>query len=162
MARKIGIIIGIIALILSFIGTIPIYPTENIEINFNIFKMNNVEYFLWGYVNIDNSSFSSMLLHFPESTIGILLWGLMLIIGLNSIMTSTSKTKYNNAIKANALNILFSAFLISFYTINIIILASGNLITDFGEVGLGYYLLIIILILNIVALKLLRNSEMIS
>jgi hypothetical protein len=159
MARKTGILGGILALLIAFIANIPIYPPANIEINFLIFTNNNTAYYIWGYVSNNLLSFSPLTAQFPENLIGIFIWGLMVFLGLSSIMASVKKANFENSMKLYWLNILCSIFVSVVYTIIIILTIWENLILFFYTAGIGYYLLIIILGLNIIALHYLKKSE---
>lgn len=159
MARKTGILAGIIALIIAFISKIPIYPPANIELNFFIIFANNIEYYIWGYVVNGISAFSSITSQFPENLIGILFWFLTLIIGINSITASVKKAKFENSIKLYKLNIIFSIFILAVYTMIIFLMIGLNFIWFFYVAGIGYYLFIIILILNIIAFRYLKKNN---
>ena len=89
MVKKAGILIGFIALFIALVCKIPIYPPEY-DINFRIFILNNTEYYLWGYVIDTYSSYSPLILQFPENLVTIILWGFFIFIGVSSIMASTN------------------------------------------------------------------------
>jgi hypothetical protein len=160
VARKTGILGGILALLIAFIAKIPIYPPTNIEINFLIFVNNNTAYYIWGYVSNDLLTFSPLIAQFPENLIGIFIWGLIVFVGVSSIMASGRKAKSENSLKLYWLNILCSIFVLLLYTIIILLTILGNLLHFFYTAGLGYYLILLILILNIIALHYLKKSEM--
>jgi len=160
MARKTGVLAGILALLIAFITKIPIYPPLDLEINFMMMVNSNTEYYIWGYVVNEIISSSAINLQFPENIIGILLWSLVIFIGISSIMASTRKAKFKNSLTLYSLNILFCIFIISIYSIIIILTTWNAIIQFFYAAGLGYYLLIIILILNIIALKFLKKSNL--
>ncbi|MBY8983160.1 MAG: hypothetical protein KGD57_09440, partial [Candidatus Lokiarchaeota archaeon] len=112
MTKKIGYLSGIIAFLISLISKIPINPSENLEINFRLFVIDNTEYYIWGSLENGIISFSSMVSQFPENLIAIFIWCLVIFIGISSIIASNSNTKYNSSFKLYILNILFSAFLL--------------------------------------------------
>jgi len=159
MARKTGILAGIIALIIAFISKIPIYPPASIELNFFILLANNFEYYIWGYVVNGISAFSSITSQFPENLIGILFWFLTLIIGINSITASVKKAKFENSVKLYKLNMIFSLFILAVYTMIIFLMIGFNFIWFFYVAGIGYYLFIVILILNIIAFRYLKKNN---
>ncbi|MBD3230255.1 MAG: hypothetical protein GF329_18900 [Candidatus Lokiarchaeota archaeon] len=159
MARKTGILAGIIALIIAFISKIPIYPPANIELNFFILLANNIEYYIWGYVVNGISAFSSITSQFPENLMGIFFWFLTLIIGINSITASAKKAKFENSVKLYKLNMIFSLFILAVYTMIIFLMIGLNFIWFFYVAGIGYYLFIAILILNIIAFRYLKKNN---
>lgn len=153
MALKSGIFAGIIAYIIAFVAEIPIYPPENWVINFKLFSLNNTVFYYWGYTIKGQGVFTSLLGSFPESLISVFVWLFVFIIGLNSIMASTSKANVNNSLKLFRLNILLLILLLSIFGWIIVILILEDFRSFFDIIGLGYYLTISVLILNIIALK---------
>lgn len=160
MVRKTGILAGIIALILAFISKIPIYPPGNIELNFFIFVNENTEYFIWGYVSNGLSSFSPINSQFPENLAGIFFWCLTLFIGLSSISASGTKANFENSLTLYRINVLSCIFILIIYTIIILLITWANIINFFYTAGVGYYLLLVILSLNFIALHFLKKSNL--
>ncbi len=160
MNRKIGYISSILAFLIALISIIPISPENNLKISFSIFSIDNSEYYIWGSIENGIFSLNSMNLNFPENIMAIFLWILIVFIGISSIITSLSNTKSNNIYKLYALNILISAFLITVYTIIVFTLLDWNdFLFIFSIFGLGYYLILIILLLNILSLHFFKKSD---
>jgi len=161
MARKTGIIAGIIALMLAFIYKFPLFPPEGLELYFTIFTHQGVEYYFWGYINRAGQASSSIILQSPENLVALAVWLIIFTIGLISIMASTTKAKITNSLKLYRINLVFIILLLFIYAWNILILNLNNFPSIFYPIfeilGLGYYLLIVILILNILALKKLKK-----
>jgi len=157
MVKKSGIIAGIISLVLAIISKIPIFPPENWELDFNIFSINNVKIYFWGY-SVNNNGFSLVNLHPPENIIAVILFLIIILIGLNSIMASFTKSNIIHSLKLYRVNIILIIFLLVIFGINIIILSLPNFVTFFSVVGLGYYLTILILILNFITIKSLKKG----
>jgi len=161
MARKTGIFAGIMAFILAFIHEIPIFPPGNFLLNFHIFTLDNVYYYYWGYVINGTTGYSSIALLPIENLFALLIWLMIFLIGLISIMASTTKARFSNSIKLYKISILLILLLLSIFGIIIIFSILEELLVDIfvflNVFGLGYYMLIIILILNIIALKKLKK-----
>lgn len=153
MTLKSGISAGIIAFIITFIAEIPIYPPENWVISFELFSLNKTNFYYWGYKTNEQRVFTPFLGSFPESLIYVCIWSFIFIIGLNSIMASTSKANLSNSLKLFKLNILLLLLILSIFSWIEIILILEDLGSFFDIIGLGYYLTIIVLILNIIAVK---------
>ena len=162
MTRKTGIIAGIIAFMLVFIQKIPIYPPENISLVFYLFSNGNIEYYLWGYLIDGNQAKTSITASFPENLITIMLWLFIFFAGLSSIMASPTKATYKYSVKLYKINILLFLFLLGIYTTIGITINLVNLdeiiIAIFSTFGLGYYLILVCLILNVFALHALNKS----
>ena len=160
MARKSGIIAGIIMLIITFIYKIPTFFIENLEIHFTLFSYDHLDYCLWGYAST-NSGYTSIVISYPESYVALLMLLIALFIGLISIMASTKKAKILNSLVLYRLNIVLILFLLSSYGTLAIFLYSSDILALFipflEGFGLGYYLLILVLILNIIAMKKLKK-----
>lgn len=152
MARKTGIIAGILALILAFISEIPIFPPENLFIDLYIFLIDNVRHYYWGYV-FKNKGYTLIKLPSPENLVALSIWILILLIGINSIMASTTKANILKSAKLYKVNIILSlAFLFIFGFIAVLIIYP-DIMEILYILGYGYYLTVLILILNIIALK---------
>ena len=106
MARKSGIFGGIIALLLTFLQNIPIYPPMDLEIVFYLFTLNGFEYYFWGYLEGENLTVSFLTQSFPEKLISFCVWGSIFFIGISSIMASTTKANKSNSVKLYGINIL--------------------------------------------------------
>lgn len=158
MALKSGIFAGILALILAFISKIPIFPPENWAMDFKIFSLNNIDFYFWGYLIDGEAAFTATIGAIPESLISISVWLMIFLIGLNSIMASTSKAKLNNSRKLFNINILLSMLILIVFGTIIIFLITEEITSFFNIIGFGYYFTIIILILNIIALKNLKKE----
>ncbi|MFO7795814.1 MAG: hypothetical protein ACQERB_13370 [Promethearchaeati archaeon] len=160
MVRKTGILAGVLALLIAFISKIPIYPPIDLEINFMMMVKSNTEYYIWGYVVNEIISSSTINLQFPENIIGIFLWSMVIFIGISSIMASIKKAKFKNSLTLYNLNVLFCILIITIYSIIILTITWNAIIEFFYTAALGYYLFIIILILNIIALRFLKKSNL--
>ena len=153
MIRKLGYLSGVLAFLIALVGIIPIAPAENLKISFSIFSIDTSEYCIWGSIQNGISSLNSINLNFPENLIGIFIWILIIFIGISSIITSLSKTKLNHVFRLYSINILISSFLLTIYSIIILVLLDWNdFLSLFSIIGLGYYLILIILIINIISL----------
>lgn len=157
MARRSGIIGGIIGFMLSIIAKIPIY--QNIVIPLNIYIFNSTEYYIWGIVLNTGEGFSITSLLFPEILLALTFWLILIFISISSIFASPKKSIPNNSMKLYNLNILFSSILVILYAIQIIVTNLSNLEVIFMNVGVGYYMLITILILNLMAKNTLKKEE---
>lgn len=157
MARKSGIVGGIIGFMLAIIAEIPIY--QNIVISFNIYKFNSIYYYIWGVVLPSGKGYSITSLNFPENLITLNFWLILIFISVSSIFASAKKSKPNNSLKLYNLNILFSSILIIVYAIQLIVTNLSNLMIIFLNIGIGYYLLLLFLILNLMAKSKLKKLE---
>ncbi|NVM34659.1 MAG: hypothetical protein HWN81_03625 [Candidatus Lokiarchaeota archaeon] len=158
MAIKSGIIAGIIALILTFIAEIPIYPPEDLILRFKIFASENIDFYFWGYIIDGGVIITTLIGSIPESFISLCLWFIIFFIGVSSIMASTRKAKLNNSLKLFKINILLSSIILIIYGLIIFFIILVNIASFLNVVGFGYYFTIIILILNIIALKKLNKE----
>jgi hypothetical protein len=160
MARKSGITAGIIMLIITFIYKIPIFVIENFEISFKLFSNGNIDYCLWGYA-AGNSGFTSISTSYPESYAALFIFLTAFFIGLISIMASTTKAKVVHSLVLYRLNIALIILLLVIFGYLTTLLNINNILGIFFPIvevlGLGYYLLILVLILNIIALKKLKK-----
>ncbi len=160
MARKSGIFAGIIMLIITFIYKIPSFFFEKLEIHFTLITHDNIDYCLWGYAST-NSGFTSIIISYPESYVALLIFLIALFIGLISIMASTTKAKILHSLILYRLNIILITLLLILYGLIAVFLNLNNilavLIPNFEILGLGYYLLLMVLILNIIAMKKLKK-----
>ncbi|MEE9379347.1 MAG: hypothetical protein V3V33_15085 [Candidatus Lokiarchaeia archaeon] len=158
MAIKSGIFAGILALILAFIAEIPIYPPENLIMSFKIFSSENIDFYFWGYILNGGTTVTTLIGLIPESFISLCIWLMIFFIGVSSIMASTKKAKFSNSLKLFKINILLSSLILIIFGVIILFLVLVNITFFFNVVGFGYYLTIIILILNIFALKSLKKT----
>jgi len=159
MARKSGIIGGIIGFVLALIAEIPIFPPQNIVIPLNIYKFNTTEFYTWGFVLGNGEGFSITSLLFPENILTLTFWLILIFISLSSILASVKKSNPNNSLKLYNLNILFSSILLVIYAIQLLVTNLSNLGAIFMNIGIGYYLLVVILILNTMAKGTLKKEE---
>ena len=158
MAIKKGIIAGVIALILAFIAEIPIFPPNNLVLNLKIFSFESTDFYIWGYIT-NRFAFTSIIGFIPESFISIAIWLILILIGLNSIMASTKKAKFNNSLKLFKINILLSVLFLTIFSLVIFFLILDDFTPILNVIGFGYYFIILILILNIFALKSLKKEN---
>ena len=158
MAIKSGIFAGILALVLAFIAEIPIYPPENLIMSFKIFASENIDFYFWGYILNGGTIVTTLIGLIPESFISLCIWLMIFFIGISSIMASTMKAKFKNSLKLFKINILLSSLILIIFGIIIFFLVLVNIASFLNVVGFGYYFTIIILILNIFALKSLKKS----
>lgn len=158
MVIKTGIFAGFISLILAFIAEIPIFPPNNLVLNLKIFSFESTDFYFWGYIT-DGFAFTSTIGFIPESLISIVIWLILLLIGLNSIMASTKKAKFNNSLKLFKINILFSVLFLTIFSLVIFFLILDDFTSTLNVIGFGYYSIILILILNIFALKTLKKGD---
>ena len=158
MAIKSGIFAGILALIITFIAEIPIYLPEDLILSFKLFASENIDFYFWGYIIDGGTIITTLIGSILESFISLCLWLIIFFIGVSSIMASTKKAKLNNSLKLFKINILLSSLILIIFGIIIFFLVLVNIASFFNVVGFGYYFVIIILILNIFALKSLKKT----
>jgi len=158
MTRKLGIIGGLIAFALAIISEISINPAEDWVIDFKIFTLADTEVYFWGYILNENIGFSSMLLQFPENILALTIWISIILIGLILIMASTSKVKTLNSKLLYKISILLLCYLFILFGIIILIQIITDITQVFYIIDLGFYLTIIVLILNIITLKLVKKE----
>lgn len=149
---------GIIALLLAFIAQIPILPQNNIIITFELFTLNNARFYFWGYLT-QNEAFTPILAHFPENLIGIFFWISIFYIGISSMMGSTSRADNYNSLILFKINIILLVGIISIFGIILIFVLFQNILSIFMTAGLGFWLLFLILISNILGLKSVKKKE---
>jgi len=152
VARKTGIVAGILALILTFFQEIPIYPPNDWVLNLRLLVFDNLNIYIWGYLS-NNQALSPILLGSPENLVALALWLILLLIGVSSVFASTTKAKIGNSLKLYKINIVLTGLLLVIFGTSIILLVLANLSIILEIIGYGYYILIIVLILNIIALK---------
>jgi len=157
MAIKKGIFAGIIALFLAFIAVIPIYPPNSWVLSFKIFSFENTDFYFWGYVINGSQAVTTTLGFLPESLISVSLWLIILLIGVSSIMASTKKATFNNSLKLFKINILMSVLFLTLFSLIIFFIGLNDPSSILNVIGFGYYFIIVILILNIFALKTLKK-----
>jgi len=158
MTIKSGIFAGILALIVAFMSEIPIYPPENWVISFRILAFDNIEIFFWGYLIDGIIPVTTVWGYIPEALISVCLWLIIFFIGLSSILASTTKAKVNNSLKLFKINILLLSIILIVFGIIIFFLLLEDIVSFFNVIGFGYYFIIVILILNIIALKNLKKE----
>jgi hypothetical protein len=158
MNNKLEITGGLIAFILTLLSEIPIYPPENWVIDFKIFTFGNTEIYFWGYLINNNIGFSAILFQFPENIMALTIWISIILIGLGSIMASLKNTKPRNSKLLLKINIFLLVYLITIFGIIILLQIIINFIHILNLIGLGFYLTLIILILNLISLKSLKNE----
>lgn len=156
--RKTGFAAGFLSITIAFIAGIPFSftnETANSILNFSILIINNVEYFSWGYIS-NNVGYTSLGFNSIENLITILIWLLFFLPGLFGIMASSPKSIPEHSKKLYKLNILFISLILFIYTLDYIFSLFSSLSSAFF--GFGYYLLYIILVLNIISIKILKKS----
>lgn len=158
MTIKSGIFAGILSLLLAFIAKIPLYPPENWALTFRIFSLDNLEFYFWGYLVDGNIAFTSVVGVIPEAIISVCVWLMICYIGLSSIFASTNEAKATNSIKLFQINILLLSIILLVFGIIIFFILLENFALFFNVIGFGYYFIIIVLILNIIALKNLKKE----
>ncbi|MFX1570775.1 MAG: hypothetical protein ACFFCV_20750 [Promethearchaeota archaeon] len=158
MTIKSGIVAGIFTLILSFVAKIPIYPPENLELSFSIFILNNLECYSWGYLINGNMAYTAVGGNISEVIISAGIWIMFFYIGICSIFASTNKVKLSNSIKLFQINILLLSIILLIFGIIIFFILLMNFALFLYVVGFGYYFTIMILLLNIIALKTLKKG----
>ncbi|MHA2008334.1 MAG: hypothetical protein ACXABO_04175 [Promethearchaeota archaeon] len=158
MGKKSGIFAGVIALTLALLYQIPIYPPNYWAIDFKIFSIQNINFYFWGYVINGTTAFTQFIGQIPESLISILIWLMIFFVGLSSIMASTKKSNKTNSLRLFRINTLFLVLILSIYGAVIIFLLLNDLSIILDVIGLGYYLTILILVLNLVSLKQLKKE----
>ena len=161
MARKLEIFAGILTFFITFIYKFTI-PFINYTISITIFTFNEVDYCFWGQKATGNEAITSITLQPPENIVALVIFLIIILIGLISIMASTNKSIVKNSLKLYRINILLIILILFIYGWNIVLVNLDNLIGVFipflSVLGLGYYILILILILNILAFKKLKKS----
>jgi hypothetical protein len=158
MVIKSGVFAGIFALILAFIAEIPIYPPNDLIISLKIFSFNDTDFYYWGYILNNGMAFTSTLGFVPESLISVSIWLILILIGLNSIFASTKKALINNSLKLFKINILLTVLFLTVFGIIIFFLILTDISSGLNVIGVGYYFIILILILNILALRTLKKK----
>lgn len=156
--RKTGFTAGFLSVIIAFIAGVPFSlsnETVNSIFNFSILIINNVEYFSWGYISND-IGYTSLGFSSIENFIAISIWLLFFLTGLFGIMASSPKSNPKHSKKLYKFNILFILLILFIYTLDYIFVIFNSLSTAFF--GFGYYLLYIILVLNIISIKILKKS----
>jgi len=157
MARKSGMIGGIIGFMLVLIAKIPIY--QNLVLSLKIYNYSSTEFYIWGIVLGNGEGFSSSSLIFPENLLALIFWLILIFISLSSIFASPKNSLPSNSLKLYNLNIFFIAILLIIYAIQIIITNLSNIGAIFFNIGIGYYLLALILVLNMIAKSTLKKGE---
>lgn len=158
MARKSGIIAGIIALILAFFSEIPIYPQEGLTLLLNIFSSDKTAYFYWGYRS-GNSGKTLITSPSPENLVALAVWVIILLTGILSIMASSTNANSLKSAKIYKVNVLLLVALLFIFGFIIWILIYPDFSDLITIIGYGYYLTIIVLLLNLVALNKLTKKE---
>jgi hypothetical protein len=157
MARKSGIIGGIIGFVLALIAEIPIY--QNIVISLKIYSFNSTEFYIWGIVLNNGGGFGLLTLIFPENIIALTFWLILIFVSFNSIFASPKKSNPSNSLKLYNLNTLLTSILLIVYAIQIITTNFSNIGATFFNIGIGYYLLALILVLNMISKNTLKKGE---
>lgn len=155
--RKTGFIGGLLSMILAFVVEFSFSfsnGTANSIFRFSILVIDNVEYFSWGYIS-NNIGFTSLSFNSIENYIALSIWLLIFLPGLFGLMASSPKSIPKHSKKLFKLNILFISINLLIYTIDYIFMVIPGSIPGFF--GFGYYLLYLILILNIIAIKIMKK-----
>ncbi len=155
--RKAGFIGGLLSIILAFVVEFPFSfsnETTNSILRFSILIIDDVEYFSWGYIS-NNIGFTSLSFNSIENYIALSIWFLIFLPGLFGIMGSSPKSIPEHSKKIFKLNVLFISIVLLIYTFDYIFMVIPSSIPGFF--GFGYYLLYLILILNIIGVKIRKN-----
>jgi len=158
MVNKSGFIAGILSLIILVVAEIPIYPPKFV-IKFSIFSYNEISFYVWGYVLASFESYSFLSLSFPENIISLLLWLILCFLTITCIFASIKKSNLSNSIKLYSLNEVLVSILLVIYALQFIFVYITELELLFLNIGVGYYLMVIILILDVMAKKNLKKKE---
>jgi len=158
ITKKLGMIGGLIAFFLAFFSEIPVYIPEGWVIDFKIFTLSDTEFYFWGYLINQNKSYSSLLLQFPENIFALTIWVSITLIGLILIMASTKRAKFSNSKLLFKISILLIMYLITLFSIIILIQLIIDITKIFVVLGLGFYLTLGILIINIFTLRSLKKE----
>lgn len=155
--RKVGFIVGILSLFLAFIVEVPFRITGDSSqsiLRFSILIIGDIEYYSWGFIE-NNVGYASISFFSIEDLLSIFIWSLFLIPGLFGIVASSPKSNPVQSKKLFKLNFLmtFTALLIFTLDFVFIILPYPGL----GVFGFGYYMLYLILTLNIIAAKIAKD-----
>ena len=159
MVNKLGFVAGILSLIVLLISEIPIFPPQNIVLKFYIYSYDEIAFYLWGYVLNNSEAYSFLSSSFPESLISLLTWLIFCFLTISNILASTKNSNLSNSIKIYSLNLILIIIVLVIYTLQFVFLyltAFGLLLSN---IGIGYYLMVIILILEIIAKKNLKKKE---
>ncbi|TXT61837.1 MAG: membrane protein of unknown function [Promethearchaeota archaeon] len=158
MTIKSSFIGGIISLLLAFIAQIPILPQNNLYLYFEIFTLNDVRFYYWGYLT-EAGGFTPILAPFPENIMGFFIWMGILYIGISSIMASTSKANIYNSLILFKINLILLTGITSILSLILILVLFQNILLIFTTAGLGYWLLWIILISNVLGYRTTKKKE---
>ena len=161
MARTTSIIAGILTFLITFIYKFPLPVLGSFPIT--IFSLSEVDYCFWGQIHQNTGEVINYLtLQIPENLLALSIFLIMILIGLISIMASASKAKVKNSLKLYRINILLIILILFVYGWNIVILYPEKIFALFipfaVPVGLGYHILLITLLLNIIALRKLNKA----
>ena len=161
MDRITGIIAGFLTFLITFFYKVPIPILTSMPIY--VFSFNEVDFTFWGQIHQNTGEVINYLtLQIPENLLALAIFLIMILIGTISIMASTTKAKVTNSLKLYRINILLIVLILFIYGWNIAILYPNSIWALFiplaAPVGLGYHILLIILILNILALRKLNKA----
>ena len=157
MVNKSGFIAGILGLFVLVISEIPIYPP--LVLKFYIYSYNEISFYVWGYVLNSTEAYSFLSVPFPENLISLLSWLILCYLTITCILASTKSSNLSSSIKIYSLNVILIIILLILYAIQFVFVFITEFIGLFLNIGVGYYLMVIILILNLVAKKSLKKKE---
>lgn len=137
-------------------------PNNDIVLDFKILGLDQGDVYFWGNLIYENGNIeatSALFDPFPENIIGILLWTLIILIGIISFISSGKRLELNNAKKLYNINLIFLLFLFALYSVVIISTSLSNPMIIFMKIGLGYYCIIVIILLNYIPKRKLTKSK---
>lgn len=159
MVNKSGFISGILSLIVLMISEIPIYLPQNLVLKLYLYTYNDISFYVWGYVLNNSESYSFLSLSYPENLISFSIWLIFLLLTITSIMASPKNSNPSNSIRIYSINIILIIMLLIIYAIQLVFIYLNEIGLLFSNIGVGYYLMGIILILNIIAKKNLKKKK---
>jgi hypothetical protein len=129
-----------------------------LSLSFNIFAIDNLEFFSWGYLVNGSIPYTAIGGSLLEVIISSCVWIIVFYIGISSIFASTSKANIQNSIKLFQINILLLSILLFVFGIIIFLILLENFTLFLNVIGFGYYFIIMILMLDLTALKILKQE----
>ncbi|MBD3256000.1 MAG: hypothetical protein GF383_12970 [Candidatus Lokiarchaeota archaeon] len=146
--RIYGIIGGILALLLAFAAEIPLSLDNSFIIDFYFFRAFRIRFYCWGYIS-NGIGYTHITVGFPTNLYAIAIWLFVFLTGIILIMASLPDSDPSNSFKLYILSMIMSALVLIFYGYLIFRAFVQDRGASLATIGVGYYLLIIILGLNI-------------
>jgi hypothetical protein len=159
--KILGVIGGILALMLAFVGEIPLSSDQNTVLSFKLFSMGGIDFFYWGFL-YENYAFTHITRQFPLNLPAFLIWVAILSTGVSMIMASTKKATDENSLRLYLLGLTLLVILLIFYGLNILTSFLYEFKLGYEIIGLGYYLTIGVFILDLIAFMKLKGESMID